>query len=163
MFGFVRLVSEAEFPNGASTVRYRFVHVLYQNALYASLHRLAARALNAAVARVLMQVTVTRSRPSPRNSPCCIHRRVTLFLRLNTICWRPGRRRVSLLMRKRRHLANCGLALLDKLPDDPERARLEIRLRSRLVGSLTGVKGHGASEVLLTHHPHARIVRATRR
>ena len=34
---FVRLVREHEFPDRTLTLRYRFVHVLYQNALYASL------------------------------------------------------------------------------------------------------------------------------
>ena len=33
----VRLVGEHEFPDRTLTLRYRFVHVLYQNALYASL------------------------------------------------------------------------------------------------------------------------------
>jgi IS5 family transposase len=31
---FVRLVREHEFPDRTPTLRYRFVHVLYQNALY---------------------------------------------------------------------------------------------------------------------------------
>src|SRR5262249_51853194 len=34
---FVRVVREQEFPDRTLTLRYRFVHVLYQNALYASL------------------------------------------------------------------------------------------------------------------------------
>ena len=37
VFAFVKLASEAEFPNRTLTLKYRFVHVLYQNALYASL------------------------------------------------------------------------------------------------------------------------------
>ena len=35
--GLVRLVREHEFPDRTLTLRYRFVHVLYQNALYATL------------------------------------------------------------------------------------------------------------------------------
>ncbi len=35
--GFVRRVDELEFPDQTPTLRYVFVHVLYQNALYASL------------------------------------------------------------------------------------------------------------------------------
>ena len=34
--GLVRLVRELEFPDGTLTLRYRFVHVLYQNSLYAA-------------------------------------------------------------------------------------------------------------------------------
>jgi len=37
IYAFVRRSREYELPNGALSVRYRFVHVLYQNALYASL------------------------------------------------------------------------------------------------------------------------------
>ena len=37
VFAFVKLASEAEFPNRTLTLKYRFVHVLYQNALYAGL------------------------------------------------------------------------------------------------------------------------------
>jgi predicted ATPase len=38
---FVRLINEAEFPDHTLTLRYRFVHVLYQNA---STHRSSQRA-----------------------------------------------------------------------------------------------------------------------
>src|SRR5262245_58061160 len=34
---FVKLVDEREYPNHTLTLRYRFIHVLYQNALYSSL------------------------------------------------------------------------------------------------------------------------------
>ena len=34
--GLVRLVREQELPDGTLTLRYRFVHVLYQNSLYAN-------------------------------------------------------------------------------------------------------------------------------
>jgi predicted ATPase len=37
IYGLVVMISEQEFPNLTLTVRYRFVHVLYQNALYAQL------------------------------------------------------------------------------------------------------------------------------
>src|SRR5262249_3491332 len=46
----VRLVSEREFPGHLLTLRYRFVHVLYQNALYASLRPTRKAQLSAAVA-----------------------------------------------------------------------------------------------------------------
>jgi tetratricopeptide (TPR) repeat protein len=37
VYGLVRFEREQEFPNGVFSLRYHFVHVLYQNALYASL------------------------------------------------------------------------------------------------------------------------------
>jgi protein kinase-like protein/AAA ATPase-like protein/tetratricopeptide repeat protein len=53
VYAFVRLVDEKEFPNRALTLRYRFVHVLYQNVLYAGLRVTRKRALSAAVAGAL--------------------------------------------------------------------------------------------------------------
>jgi predicted ATPase len=51
---FVRLVREQEFPDRTPTVRYRFVHVLYQNALYATLRPTRKASLSAAVAQALL-------------------------------------------------------------------------------------------------------------
>src|SRR5260370_42432496 len=50
----VRLVREQAFPDGALTVRYSFVHVLYQNALYAALQPTRKAAWSAAAARALL-------------------------------------------------------------------------------------------------------------
>src|SRR6266850_1125626 len=54
MHAFVRLMSEAEFPDGTMTLRYQFVHVLYQNALYASLAPTRKASLSTAVAQALI-------------------------------------------------------------------------------------------------------------
>jgi tetratricopeptide (TPR) repeat protein len=51
---FVRRLHEREFPDGTLTLRYRFVHVLYQNALYASLTPARKGPLSIAVARALL-------------------------------------------------------------------------------------------------------------
>jgi predicted ATPase len=51
---FVRFVEEKEFPDGTLTLRYRFVHVLYQNSLYASLQATRRAAMSAAVAQSIL-------------------------------------------------------------------------------------------------------------
>ena len=51
---FVRAVREQEFPDRTLTLRYRFVHVLYQNALYASLRPTRRASLSATVAQALL-------------------------------------------------------------------------------------------------------------
>jgi serine/threonine protein kinase len=51
---FIRLVKEREMPDRTLTLRYRFVHVLYQNALYASLMPTRRMALSASVAEALL-------------------------------------------------------------------------------------------------------------
>src|SRR4029077_6613889 len=49
----VRLVREQTFPDRTLTLRYSFVHVLYQNALYAALQPTRKAAWSAAAARSL--------------------------------------------------------------------------------------------------------------
>src|SRR5262249_3956918 len=51
---FVRLIDEHEFPDRTVTLRYRFVHVLYQNALYATLKPTRRAALSGGVANALL-------------------------------------------------------------------------------------------------------------
>jgi len=51
---FVRLIDEHEFPDRTITLRYQFVHVLYQNALYATLKPTRRASLSAAVANALL-------------------------------------------------------------------------------------------------------------
>ena len=51
--GFVRPIREHEFPDSSLTIRFAFVHVLYQNVLYSSLAPSRRAALNAATAKAL--------------------------------------------------------------------------------------------------------------
>jgi tetratricopeptide (TPR) repeat protein len=51
---FVRRVQEREFPDATLTLRFRFVHVLYQNALYAVLTPARKTSLSIAVAEALL-------------------------------------------------------------------------------------------------------------
>ena len=62
---FVALVDERELPDGTLTSRYRFVHVLYQNALYGQLRAMRRVALSAAVAE-----TLSRLPRRPRRRDC---------------------------------------------------------------------------------------------
>ncbi|MHC4214680.1 MAG: protein kinase domain-containing protein [Planctomycetota bacterium] len=52
---FVRKVSEEELPDGSLTLRYRFVHALYQNTLYESLTPARRAKMSAAVATALVR------------------------------------------------------------------------------------------------------------
>jgi serine/threonine protein kinase/predicted ATPase len=55
VYSFVRLINEGELPNGEPSSRYRFIHVLYQNALYASLRPVRKRQLSAAFAAAMRE------------------------------------------------------------------------------------------------------------
>src|SRR5262249_56191197 len=52
--GVVGLGGEQEFPDGTLTLRYQFVHALYQNALYAALQPTRRKAWSAAAAQALL-------------------------------------------------------------------------------------------------------------
>jgi len=58
---FVRKIREQEFPDSTLTLRYAFVHALYQNALYAALAPTRRSSLNAAVAGALQAFYGERS------------------------------------------------------------------------------------------------------
>src|SRR5262249_49329866 len=52
--GMVRFVGERKLPDGVVTVRYAFVHVLYQNALYAAIQPTRKAVWSAAAAEALL-------------------------------------------------------------------------------------------------------------
>ena len=53
---FVRFIEEGECPDRTVTLRYRFVHVLYQNALYAQLRATRKATLSSTVAETLLRL-----------------------------------------------------------------------------------------------------------
>jgi len=58
---FVRKIHEQEFPDSTLTLRYAFIHALYQNALYAALAPTRRASLSAAVAEALLAFYGERS------------------------------------------------------------------------------------------------------
>ncbi len=77
-YGFVTFREEEELPDHTLTLRYRFVHVLYQNALFETLTPSRRAALSAAVAAALLAFHGDDS--SPRSHPSwrfCFKRRAT--------------------------------------------------------------------------------------
>jgi hypothetical protein len=59
--GFVRLIGDRELPDLTLTLRYSFVHVLYQNALQSALTATRKSALSLAVAQTLLDTYRHRS------------------------------------------------------------------------------------------------------
>ncbi|MEO6486644.1 MAG: protein kinase, partial [Thermoanaerobaculia bacterium] len=60
---FVSAIGEREFPDGTPTLRYRFVHVLYQNTLYASLGPSRRAVLSGKIATALLDVSCEKAAP----------------------------------------------------------------------------------------------------
>jgi predicted ATPase len=128
----VRLVREHEFPDRTLTLRYRFVHGFYQDALYASLGPTRRATLSAAVAQALaghygdntsivaveLALLWEAARDFMRASDCFLlaaQNAGRLFAHHEAV-----------------GLARRGLALLPNLPASPERDRQELALELTL-------------------------------
>jgi serine/threonine protein kinase len=144
---FIRLMREQEFPDRTLTLRYRFVHVLYQNALYASLRPTRRASLSAAVAKGMegyygeksaavaaeLALLWEAARDFPRAADYFLlaaQNAVRLFANHEAVV-----------------LARRGLQLLETLADTPERAQRELTLQITLGPALMATKGWGAAEV----------------
>jgi tetratricopeptide (TPR) repeat protein len=151
--GLVRRLREYEFPDGTPTLRYAFVHTLYQNALYGALQPTRKAAISAAVARALLAHYGETGGG------------VTAQLALLFEAARDGARAADFFLRAARNafrvfanqeaaaLARRGLEQFGHLPESPERGRRELRLQMALGVSLRASRGFADAEV---EHAHAR-------
>ena len=149
--GLVGLVGERTFPDGALAVRYGFVHVLYQNALYAALQPTRKAAWSAAAACALMGHYGEKSAGLAAEL-------AVLFEAARD----PERAADHYLVAARNAarvfahheavaLARRGVALLQTLPDTPDRARRELPLQVTLGVQLQVVHGYAAPEAERTY------------
>ena len=69
--GLVQLLREQELPSRLFSLRYQFVHVLYQSALYASVSPTRKAVWSAKVGAALEKEHGDRNAPSPLSSRCC--------------------------------------------------------------------------------------------
>jgi tetratricopeptide (TPR) repeat protein len=149
IYTFVHRRDEHEFADGTITTRYRFVHVLYQNILYASLSVSRRVQLSKAVAETILEVQKGASGPfaaelaflfeSARDADRASH---YFNLAARGAAKVFANQEASVLAKK-------GLALLAKVPEGDERQRRELALQSVLGSSLAATQGYAASEVLV--------------
>jgi predicted ATPase len=142
----VRLICEQTFPDGVLTLRYGFVHVLYQNALYAALQPTRKAAWSAAAARALLEhygeqsaglaaelaMLFEAARDPERAAD---HYRVAAENAVRVFAHHEALA-----------LARRGLALLETLPHTPDRARRELPLQMTLGMQLQVAHGYAAPE-----------------
>lgn len=143
---FVRRAGEDELSGGAPTVRYRFVHVLYQNALYTSLTPSRRVSLSAALAHALEDLYgERRSAIAPQLAFLYEAARdpgpaSDYFLLAAQNAQRIFANHEAIALSRR------GLALLAKLPDTPERAQKELGLQVTLAFAFMCTLGYAAPE-----------------
>src|SRR5262249_24864830 len=143
----VRVVREQELPDRTLTLRYRFVHVLYQNALYGSLGPTRRAALSAAVAQALLGHYGEKSGD------------VASELALLMEAARDFSRAANYFLVAAQHaaricanqeavaLARRGLALPPSLPAPPERSSHELALQLTLGTACIASRGYASPEV----------------
>ncbi len=146
VFAFVKLMSEAVFPNDTLTLKYRFVHVFYQNVLYAALRGTRKAVLSAAVARDLEGFYGAQS-ASVANELALLWEAARDYVRAVGYFFQATRNAAQVnAHREAVELAQRGLAVLFKLPETPERDRQELGLQLLLGLSLQNVVSWAAPE-----------------
>src|SRR5262249_7472767 len=144
---FVRVVRELEFPDRTLTLRYRFVHVLYQNALYASLGPTRRASLSAAVAQALLGYYGEKSGGVAAELALLMEaardfsRAADYFLVAAQDAVRTCANQEAVVLARR------GLDLLASLPDASERARKELALQITLGPALFSTKDWASPDV----------------
>ena len=147
VYALVRFVSEREFPGRVLTLRYRFVHVLYQNALYASLRPTRRSQLSATVAEALLgcygklSATVAAELAFLFETARDWSRAADYYLAA------ADNASEVFALQEAGVLAERGLEMLRLLPDAIECAPQELKLQAMLGQSLMVTKGFAVPEV----------------
>ena len=144
--GLVRLVREYEFPDRTLTLRYIFVHVLYQNTLYQSLRPSQRAEWSAGLAETILAYHGDRSAAHAAELACLFEaaqepaRAAEYFLQAAQNAARVFAHQEAVA------LAQRGLCLLHAMPETPERAERELPLQMILGMQLQITQGFAAPQ-----------------
>jgi predicted ATPase len=143
----VGLRREHEFPDGTLVLRYQFVHVLYQNALYEALQPARRAAHSAAVARALLNHHGDQSGSIAGELALLLEvardwgEAVAFFhIAAENAAGVHAHQEAAVLARR-------GLALLPRVPDNHDRGRREVALLITLGSQLAHTLGWSSPEV----------------
>jgi predicted ATPase len=143
----VRLVAEKEFPGRVLTLRYRFVHVLYQNALYASLRPTRRAQLSATVAGALLDCYGKQS-ASVASELAFLFEAARDWSRATEYYLVAANNASDVFaLQEAGTLAQRGLEMLRLLPETTDCAKQELALQTMLGQSVMVAKGYALPEV----------------
>ena len=150
-FGLVRFAGELEHPNGTLSLAYRFVHILYQEALYTSLKPTRRVALSKATATALMRAHGDQiDRLAVQLA--ALHEAARDYAAAAECHLRAARNATRVFASHESvALARNGLRMAALLPPTPAKDRLELQLSLTLGWSLINVRGYAAVEVEQTY------------
>ncbi len=142
--GLVRLLREDEFPDRTLTLRYAFVHVLYQQALFARLPPSRRTAISRALAEAWLKHLGDKHATHAAELAALFEagRDFTSSARHLHLAAQNAARVFA--HRDAIELARRGLALLEALPDSPECDALELPLQTTLGLQLQVTEGYAA-------------------
>jgi predicted ATPase len=142
--GLVRLVREHEFPDGNPTLRYAFVHVLYQQALYANQSATRRAKLSLALAEALAGHQ-RKGSPVAAAELACLYEVGRDFIQSARYLWLAAQNAARVYAdREAVVLAKRGLRLLDHATESPQRSELELSLQMTLGMQLQVTEGYAA-------------------
>lgn len=142
----VKLIDEYELADGTLTRRYRFVHILYQNAVSTSLKASRRAALNRTVAQSIVDLYGERSESMANELATlfeagCDYARAAEYYRLAAqTAVRVHANQEAIL------LARQGLKMVGMLPDTTDRIRHELALLVALLEPLAATEGLTSAE-----------------
>jgi tetratricopeptide (TPR) repeat protein len=143
----VRLVNERDFPGHVLSLRYRFVHVLYQNTLYASLRPTRRAQMSAAVAAAMLELYGKHS-GMVASELGFLFEVARNWASASDHYLKAARNAAAVFANQEAvELAQRGLATLRFLPETEERAKTELQLQMTLGPSLMTARGFAAPEV----------------
>ena len=143
----VRSVREVEFPDRTLTVRYRFVHALYQNALYASLGPARRGSLSAGIAQALLQTHGEQAATRASELALLFETARDFSRAAEFFLVASERARQVFAYREALTLAHRGMEMLKALPDAPERAPRELMHIMAISLATHPLRGYAAPEL----------------
>jgi len=144
---FVRRGEEFAFADSTLTLRYRFVHVLYQNVLYASLQPTRRAALSGSIVTAVA-AHYGNDAQDIAGKLAVLYETARDFANSAKFFYLAAQRAATLFaFREALALAERGLKGLRGLPDGPPRQQLELGLQLMRGSAFRAVKGWAAPEV----------------
>ena len=143
----VRVMEEHELPDRSPSLRYRFVHALYQNALYATLRATRRTQLHTAVAGALETLSGDKTAEVAQELAMLWEGAREPARAAGYLLVAAGQAFEVHANHESAALAARGIALLEGTPESRDRDRRELALQVALGAALRITRGYGEAEV----------------
>jgi predicted ATPase len=147
MHALVTPVREEELPDRSLSVRYRFVHVLYQDALYASLGPSRRASLSVKVAEALLAAYGDQAKTLALELGCLFEAGRNFSRAAECFLQASERSRQVYADREALALAERALTMIGMLPNTPERVPRELVHLMGVAVATQNVNGYAAPEL----------------